>query len=146
MTLEKINKIDIIFENCDFVSIPVKDNPDLLHFYMRGVKKNVGSANLNKYFHVYETAEEVYLEFSKESLEFPSFWEIKDGAGNILKNQLNFRDITSIHVYCEDKDYKYYVPYIEENESEIGSPNLNQINNWEENGTCRIEIKTTMRG
>jgi len=146
MTLKKINKADIVFENCDFVSIPVKEDSELLHFHMSGISESVSSCNLDKDLHAYKTANEVLLEFSKKALYLPSFWEIKYGCGNILKNQLSFRDICSVYIYCEEnKEYEYYVSYIEENESELGSPNLNQINHWLNDGGCRVEIKKIIK-
>jgi hypothetical protein len=152
--MEKIRSVEIVFKNCDICRLPVESNSDLIEFKITGITKSVSSCNLNKEIIILNVADEVKIEFSKEALEFPTFWEKEyAGNGNLLKNQLKFRDICAIKIYYGDveiktinrgndpKNKEYYILYEAENESELGSPNINQINTFLDNGNCIVEIK-----
>ncbi len=140
--MNKIEHVDIIFENCDVCSIPVEENSDLLNFQMYGITENAISITFSKEFNTYKSAEEVYLTFSKEALDIKSHWGIFGNTGNTLRQQLNFRDIVGILIYY-NTDIEYYVSvvYDEENKADLGSPNINQVNEMQPNGSCRVSIK-----
>jgi len=142
MSFEKIDKVDISFENCDAVTIPIKEDSDLLSFYCTGVQESIYNGNLNKEYFSHKYAEEMRLEFSDKALKLLSYWSIKwDDHKLTLGDYLKLRDIASIHIYYEGGDTQIYSLYEEENENELGSPNKNQINNFQEGGSCIVEIK-----
>jgi hypothetical protein len=140
--MDKIDHTDIVFENCDFCTIP-SDKGRMLEFNLIGVTDSAMSVNLNEEFYSLKVAREVYLEFSKDALKILSHWsELDDFIKNNLENHINFRDITSIYIYYGDnKSTQFHVPYQEENETELGSPNIYQVNEFLPNGNCRVEIK-----
>jgi len=140
--MEKINYIDIGFENCDSCTIPIKENPDLLNFWICKVNESAMSVNLNEEFYTMKVAEEIRLNFSKDALEIKSSWDKLNSFGNTLKEHLNFRDITSVRIcYGKNKSVEYHVLYQEENEAELGSPNIYQTNEFLSDGGCNVTIK-----
>ena len=140
--MDKIDHTDIVFENCDLCTIP-SDDGHMLDFNLIGITDSAMSVNLNEEFYSVKVAREVYLEFSKDALSILSYWSKLDNfIKNTLEDHLKFRDITSIHIYYGDnKSIQYYVPYREEDETKLGSPNLYQINEFLPDGSCKVTIK-----
>ena len=136
--MNKIDHIDIVFENCDFCTIPA--NNKFFQFYLDRITKTIMSCNTNESYSM-EVADDVELKFSKECLSINSYWENLEKCGNTLETYLKFKGLVSIHIYYSDTSIEYYVPYKEEDEAEIGSANIYQVNEFMDDGSCKVTIK-----
>lgn len=134
--------VDIVFENCDFCQIPMNTDADNIRFYIEGIKDSAFNINDGKEVWFMKIAESLEINIPQKTLNFPTHWKTQDiGFGNTLSVQLGFRDITGIRLVFKDESVEYSVVYEEEDEDILGSPNKNQVNEFLDNGSCRVIIK-----
>lgn len=135
MAYRKVASIELVFENCDTCIIPKVD------FGFEGITESTFTINSDSEVFSYKQCRSVVLRFSKESLQTPTNFDNQFEGGNLLLGQLNFRDVVAIQINYEDGEEEVvYVPYDDENENQLGSPNKNQKNEFKDDGSCVVSI------
>lgn len=108
--MQKIEKIELVFENCEVCTLL----PDMFKYLLiRGIKENI---DINCF--QYENGE-----INKDkTCEYFSITINEKGLNTITWNETlrerikKFKDIVSVIIYYEHRDEEIYVPYNEENE------------------------------
>lgn len=130
--MKEVKYIEIVLENCDEIRV---DRKYLGWFDMDGLTKGVHRIACNAIAET-QSAESVFIHLLKD-------FEYKDICGEMqpaFKRIKDFHDITAIDVHFEDGSHDYYfVPYDDEEEDVLGTPNLSQ-KEIEKNGQLYIFI------
>ena len=132
-----IEKIQIFFENCDFVEIKYWDYSDLPQFWITDVSEQCFNCNSNHELLVRKIANKVEITFPQKMLSINTNFDV----GLTLFGQLTFRDITGIKIYMFDQILDYDVVYEDEEENVLGSPNKYQKNIEMPDGSMKVIIK-----
>lgn len=144
MTFEDVDYLEIIFENCDFCKIPIKEEIGKVEWSFSEVVRAEWSSG--KVSICQNISKEVRLLFSKEILQIQTDFERELNSQESLIDQLKFRNISLIRiVYVDGSQRDFYVDYIDEKESDLGSPNINQTNEFLEDGSCIVRISRNDR-
>lgn len=118
----ELEKVDLIFENCEYVSIPAKQIRCLI---MRDEYKTLSYSEWNKYHEFKHTSVDclqIYKKWLKEN--YTKFTEeIINKDSNVYDRLVNYSDITSIELFWIDEsnsefEATYYVPWNDESEYE----------------------------
>ena len=117
-----LKSLEIIFENCEHVTIPANMIGDIhmggTKYILNRVAANaIGGYNLITEFYIelFKTADKIYHPFGIESDE-----------NSILTRISEFNDITGIDIEYEDGTVEEYLVDYDEKDDSLGSPNKNQ--------------------
>lgn len=130
-----ISRIEIGLENCEVITI---DGKYIGAFYVENIKTTISRMGCN-YIGKYQSCDSFVIEINRgaDCVNKPFGIDDEDSKMSIFKRLLTFRDITSIRIFYDKKNEKYedvetgetdefYVPYEEECEGQLGSPNVYQ--------------------
>lgn len=112
-----ITKVEIVFENCEYLKLSSKD---IKYLSLDDIQKYAYAYNLPHFddkdkdtfsgFHSIESARTVYISLYKEALKNKKTIFGGQEESDAIE-RLKFGDITQIHIY--DKDVKYwYIPWV----------------------------------
>ena len=136
-----ISKIEIGLENCEVITIDGKYIGD---FDVYNICTNISRMGCN-YIGKAKSCDSFIIEIYRDANVVNNpFGTEDDNDGKIFERIKQYNDITSVTVYYDKKDEDYndietgesdyfYVPYQEETEGQLGSPNIYQstyINNF----------------
>ncbi len=102
--MKSVEKIEIVFENCDCLTFKIRDFYDFVIENVRPRVNRVGSNCIAKsniadiYFHIFKGADKSYNEFGQEDWERSKFERIKNGC-DITSVVLTYGDGTSEEFY-----------------------------------------------
>lgn len=102
-----IKSIEIVLENCEVIKI---DGEDIGFFRMGELKKYASVSGCNS-FHIYETAEETFLEIAKAANNRTYYPFNLPNKEPIFDRLTKYQDITSIVIHGDDEDVKYFVDW-----------------------------------
>ena len=103
MSLQKLKTIDIVFENCEAISIPA----DMVYLHVTGVKSNMHSCNTAEFSETL-TCDRVGIHILPEGAEY-----LKTCAYNSFNDRkaydrvFKYSDITHVEYIFEDGSNKY---------------------------------------
>ena len=130
-----ISKIELGLENCEVITI---DGKYIGAFDVSNIQTHIRRMGCN-YIGKYNSCESFAIEIHRSGNTVNKPFGIEDVGHNesIFDRLLKYRDITSVTVYYDKKNDKYedidtgekadfYVPYEDEVEGALGSPNVNQ--------------------
>lgn len=130
--MKEVKYIEIILENCDEIRV---NRENLGWFDMIGLNKEIHRITSNTIVET-KSVSGILIHLLKN-------FEYEDICGNkqsAFKRIKDFHDITAIDVYFDDGSHDYYfVPYDDEEDDVLGTPNLNQ-KEVEKNGQLYIFI------
>ena len=108
--MEKINRIDIVFENCEVCTL-LSDM--FKYLIIHGIKENI-DINCYQYkngeIHRDKTCEYFSITINEKGLNSIT-WN-----GTLKERLRNFKDIVSVKIYYEDKDEEIYVTWNDEDD------------------------------
>lgn len=117
---KKITKIDVVFENCDFATIPA-EHIENISIYDTKESWVYHNGQMEQCFN----CKKVYLQFSNAA-NVPMSFMCGDTNTKFFNRAMAYGDITSIVIYYDDgTDRLYYVPWKDEEYS--GEINQYQI-------------------
>lgn len=121
-------KIDIVFENCEYISVPFTSIVNMEY----KVGKDIKYDSENNFKSLDMIKLEIINENLKGSCLFDNYTPYERLQGH--------NDITQICIVNKNIETTYFVPYEEENENIIGLPNKNQTTYINGNGNLVIDI------
>lgn len=116
---KKIKQLDIVFENCEVFTL----TPDMIDLCsIDGIKNNIG-INCFQYENgeVYDSVscEELILIINEKGAQQTGSFDFPTSPSAILKDRLQYNDITHIDVIYEDKSNMYImVPWKDKKDNE----------------------------
>ena len=104
MKTQKYNKIRIIFENCDSITLP---SEDIEYFYADNINSDITAQD--GYVSVYETSNNILISIRKSAFDkYTAFKEMLTDEDEIeyhkLKNRINSSDITQIYLLDDENN------------------------------------------
>lgn len=119
----EVKKIHIVFENCEYVEIPVNV---VAGFSITGIKTKIERIGLNCIAEM-EIAKHVFMEIFPEANKLGRLYPDAKRS-NIIERITTYNDITSITlIYDDGHERTVYVDYDDDGEDYLGAPNKNQM-------------------
>lgn len=117
--MKKYKKIDVVFENCDTVSIEAKD---IRYFSVGGITKRLCSFNGNGEFSKLQNCKNLFMSIDNKALSNKTFFEIAYEAqetdnktSSFMSHLKHYHNITHIDIIFKDGSNEYIaVPWSEE--------------------------------
>ena len=118
--IKALEYIELTLENCESIFV---DKKDIIHFYIGDITENLFFDRGCDSFNVGESQDANFFTLTiPKGLKYKSF--NSKTKYSVAKRLKKWRDITQITLhYDNDKEASCFVPYMEEDPLQLGSPN-----------------------